>query len=634
MAHGFASILDECLAALRRGDDLESLLARYPEHAQELRPHLLLARRLGLTTRHEPRPGAQRAAWQQFHTQAEDMRLGRRPRLSMSISIGWMRPLAIAASLVLAILAAGGATVYASQDALPDSPLYRVKLATEDVRLWFVFDDGRKAEILLEQSNDRTDEIMEMVRSGKALPGNVLDALRERNARAVRILEDHPEELALLARAREQSAEQEDLLLALWGDLSGSARDDYAEAVATLHNARLRTAGAPDSVPPTGVCPENIEAEVINKGVCPEDVVAGVINITGAAEPVAEGLWLFGGVEVRLDSRTLGEAELEPGQTVRVIAAKGANGRLLALNVAVTDRQQPEQQYVVSGALDEVSDDEVVIGGQRIAITERTLLKLKPLLGQQVEIKVEDVDGQAVAASVKEGPTGGPAEEAPTLLVYEGVIEEEISTTEATDDWLVGGQRFLVTPDTELDAQAGALAKGARARVEAVAEDGEFMATRVLVLADEPEAEPEEEDAISVEGVFEAGNEERWTVSGVEVEAPAEAETPEAGSLVTLKGRREGDALVAGQVVASFAPERKGFVLLRGHIGRIDEAGSWQVGLASVQVSESTVVLGEPQEGSRVFIWASRDEKDSLQAVYVKVLDRRPPVAPGSASQD
>ncbi|GAG15763.1 unnamed protein product, partial [marine sediment metagenome] len=52
MAHGLASILDECLAALSRGESLEACLARYPQHAEELRTHLLLAQRLSLTPRH------------------------------------------------------------------------------------------------------------------------------------------------------------------------------------------------------------------------------------------------------------------------------------------------------------------------------------------------------------------------------------------------------------------------------------------------------------------------------------------------------------------------------------------------------------------------------------------------------
>lgn len=614
MARGFTSVLDECLAALKRGESLEACLARYPEHAEELRINLLLAQRLSLTPRHGPRPGAQDAAWQRFRAQAEDIRLGRRPRIS--INIGWMRPLAIAAAVVLAVVVAGGGTIYASQDALPDSPLYRVKLATEDVRLWFVFDDVHEAEILLDQSNERTNEIMEMVRDGKPLPGNVLTALRERNARAVRILENHPDELALLTRAREQSASQEELLVALGGDLSESAHDDYAEAVATLHNAQLRTTGKPGSV-------------------APDDVASGVISIAGLAEPAAEGLWRFGGVEVRLDTGTLGEVDdLESGQAVKVIAARGDNGRLLALNVAVTESQQPEQRYVVSGALEDVGEGEVVIAGQRIAITEKTLLKLKLLRGQQVEVEVEDVGGEAVASTIG-GSTLGADEAAPALLAYEGVIEQEISDADAAGNWVVGGQRFLVTPNTELDAQAGALAKGTRARVEAVLEDGELLAKRVVVLADEPATEPEEEDTVRVEGLFEEGDEESWIVSGVEVGAPAGIETPEVGSLVTLEGRREDNALVTGQLLGTFAPERDGFVLLRGQIGGIEEGRSWQVGLASVQVDESTEVFGgEPQEGSRVFIWASRDEDDSLRAIYANVLDSRPLGARGPASQD
>jgi hypothetical protein len=611
MARSLTAILDECLAALNRGESLENCLDRYPERAEELRIHLLLAQRLSMTPRHDPRQSAQIAAWQRFRTQAEDMRLGRKPRFS--INIGWMRPLAIAAAVVLAILVAGGSTIYASQDALPDSPLYRLKLTTEDVRLWFVFDDVHKAEMLLDQSNERTNEIMEMVQNGKPLSGNVLGALRERNAWAVRILEDHPDEADLAARAHDQSAAQEDLLVALRGDVSQSAGGDYAEAVATLHNAQLRTSGKPGSV-------------------SPDDVASGVISISGQAEPAAEGLWRFGGVEVRLDPGTLGDADqLEPGQAVNVIAAKGANGRLLALNISLTGGEQPEQRYVVSGALEDVGDGEVIVAGQRIAITERTLLKLKLLRGRQVEIEVEDVGGEAVASTIG-GSASDTEEAAPALLAYEGVIENDVSNADATGDWVVGGQRFQVTPNTELDAQTGALAKGARARVEAVPQGGELMAKRVVVLSDTPEAE--EDDTVRVEGVFEGGDEGNWTVSGVQVEAPAEAETPEVGSLVTVEGRRKGDALVTGQQPDTFAPGRKGFVLLRGQIGRIEDDGSWQVGLAPVQVNERTVVVGEPQEGSRVFIWASRDDEDSLQAVYAKVLYPRPWGGAGHTSQD
>ncbi|KKL52688.1 hypothetical protein LCGC14_2282950, partial [marine sediment metagenome] len=476
-----------------------------------------------------------------------------------------------------------------------------------DARVWFTFDDSRKAELLLNQSNERTDEVMAMLRAGKPIPGNVLSALRERNARAVRILEDHPDELALLARVREQSAEQEDLLLVLWGDLAESARDDYAEVVATLHNVQLRTSGTPGSV-------------------SPDDLAAGVIHISGSAELAAEGVWLLGGVEVRIDLRTRGDNELEPGQMVRVVAARGSDGRLLALEVTAVSDGPPDQQYIVSGTLEDVGDGEVVIAGQRIAITARTLLKLRLQRGQQVEIRVDDIDGQAVASSV-EGSAGDTDEAASALLAYEGIIEGAVSTDEVRNDWVVGGQQFTVTPSTEIDARGGVLAEGARARMEAVVEDGDVIAKRVVIIAD---AEDAGEDIVRIEGVLEAGDDESWTVSGIEVVAPAEAETPEVGSLVTLEGRLIDDHLVLEKLVTTFTPGRSGLALIRGTIRRIEESGAWQIGLLRVEIPDETVVLGEPQVGSRVFIWGSRDDEGALQAVYVNILTRTTVVPPAS----
>src|SRR3990172_8817140 len=588
MTHGFAAILDQCLTAVREGEPLESCLARYPKHAEELRTHLRLAQRIVLTPPHEPRPSAQAAGWHQFRAQALDRRLGRKPLFSLNV--GWLRPLTIAAAAVFAVLGAAGGTIYASQDTLPDSPLYRVKLASEDARVWFTFDDSSKAELLLDQSSERTNEIMEMLRGGKPVPGNVLSAMRDRNARAVRILEDHPHDLDLVTRAREQSAEQEDLLLVLWGDLEPSAQDDYAEAVATLHNAQLRTTGIPGSVKP-------------------DDVAAGVINISGPAEPATEGVWLFGGVEVRLDTRTLGGAELQAGQPVNVIAARGANGRLLALSVTRTDGEPPDQKYVVSGTVEDIGDDEVVIAGQRIAITERTLLKLELKRGKSVEIRVDDVGGEAVAASVE------AEQAAPALLAYEGTIENNVSTEAFPNDLVVGGQEFTVTPQTEIDARAGALKKGALARVESVADDGEIVAKRVVVLGNK-----HDEAAVHVEGIIEKSGDGSWTVSGVEVAAPAQAEAPEVGSLITLDGHREDKRLVAEKLYTTYHPGRRGFALIRGPLVRIGADGTWQVGLVPLAVPPEAVIRGEPGEGSRLFIWASRDDAGALRAGYVNVL--------------
>ena len=208
----FRSILDECLTALQQGESVEACISRYPRQAERLRPLLTLARRISQTPPAAPRPWAQRTAWDLVRQRAMDLRHGRRRSLPQ---VSWLRPLAIAASLILALLTAAGGTAYAAQDSLPDSPLYRVKLATEEARLWFVFDDSEKAGILLDQSDQRTEEIMRLVQQDKPVPGNVLSALRDRNSRAVSILEGQPQETVLLARMLRQSQAQEELLLAL-----------------------------------------------------------------------------------------------------------------------------------------------------------------------------------------------------------------------------------------------------------------------------------------------------------------------------------------------------------------------------------------------------------------------------------
>ncbi len=185
-----------------------------------------------------------------------------------------------------------------------------------------------------------------------------------------------------------------------------------------------------------------------------------------------------------------------------------------------------------------------------------------------------------------------------------------------TNEWVIGGQEFLITPDTEIDARAGALTRGARVRVEAVVEEGDVTAKRVVVLAADPE-----DTGIRVEGLFEKGDEKRWIVSGVEVVPPEDTELPEVGSLVTLSAGKKGKRLVADQLLNSFAPGPNGFAILRGSIGAIGEDGTWRIGFAPVQTDDETVVGGEPQVGNRVFIWGSRDDEGLLQAIYVNILD-------------
>src|SRR5437867_1173831 len=235
----FNSVLDECIAALQQGDTVDDCLAKYPSHADRLEPLLILADKVRNTPPALPRPWPQAAAWQRVRQRATDLRSSPQP-VQLSFDYGaWLRPVAITLAVLLALFGATGGTVLAAQNSLPDSPLYRVKLASEDVRLWFVFDDAHKAQILIDQSNERMDEILEMNRQDKEVPSNVLTALRSRNERAADILAEHPDETALKTSLVQQAETQEANLILLFPQVSDSDRTPYNEALAATHNARL-----------------------------------------------------------------------------------------------------------------------------------------------------------------------------------------------------------------------------------------------------------------------------------------------------------------------------------------------------------------------------------------------------------
>ena len=595
----FRSILDECLTALQQGACVETCLSRYPKQAERLRSLLTLAQRVSQTPPAALRPWAQRTSWEMVRQQVVDLRQGR--RFHFNISWGWLRPVAIAASLFLALGLTTGGLAYAARDSLPGSSLYRVKLITEDVRLWVAFDDSERAEILLNQSDERTEEIKELIQRGKPVPGSVLAALRDRNSRAAGILKDRPQEAALLARMLQQSAAQEEMLVTLWDQVAASAHDEYSQAVATLHNTRLRSSGAVDAL-------------------TQEDLAGGVLNVSGTAELVSEGVWRVGGVEVSIDERTIGPPNLQPGSTAKVVAARGADGRLQALSLSTIEASVPRSETVVSGALEEVGDGEVLVAGNRISITAETLLQLKLQPGRQVEIVASSGADGAVASTVKPADTGAGTA-APLTLAYEGAIEGEVNAGGQTNEWTIGGQTFVITPATVVDAQGGAAKSGARARVEAINQDGHLLAQRVTILA--ADAKPE---TVHLTGVFQGIQGGHWLISGLAVESQEKAPAPAMGSIVAVSAEPQESRIIGHQTVVLEPSGQGGLTRLQGLIAAID-GDVWIVGFAHVRVGKETTVSGKPLVGARALVWARQGSDKGLEATYVYVLDERSIIA-------
>jgi hypothetical protein len=604
----FESVLDECLAAVRSGEPVQACLERYPRYADRLRPLLQLADRISKAPLASPRAAAQARAWQAVQRRAADLRAGKR-QLPQVPSIGggaWLRPIAAVLALFLGIGAAGTGTVLAAQNSLPDSPLYRVKLASEDARLWFVFDDKREAEILLDQSNERTREIREMVAKGKEVPAVVLSALEDRNERASAIISENRDAASLVEELKSQAQQQEMLLVRISTEVERSATDDYADTLAAVHNARF-----------TGA--------VSFTRLLSEDVAGGVLTVSGVAEQV-EGQWTLGGVPVGIDQRTLGSAELTPGASADFVIAVGQQGRWHALSVSRVQVGPASSNAFVSGAIEEVTDDHIVIAGQAIPITRDTVVKLPLRKGTRVSVKLDQSQTGLVAGSVS--AQHGPEEGDQTAFTYEGTISETLD--ESSDALTIGGLRFALTHETSYDFPAGARAvAGVRARVDAIVSDDDgFEALKIMVLA--ADGAP---DDVFIIGTVESADPNEWTVSGIDMDA-APGTPPAQGDTIAVAASLVNTAIVANSYHTVESEQTGDLTRLEGTITKIDET-SWEGFGRELRVDSKARLSGRPIEGARAIVWGRNDpESGGFKAVYVRILDQRPVVPPPESQDD
>jgi len=158
----FDNILNDCLERLLlKGESLQQCLARYPEQAAELKPLLETALAAREATTIQPRPDFRARARYEFNSALKETAAGKsRP------SWGWFPRWATVAAIILAVVLVGGGTVVAADSSMPDSPLYSVKLATEQVRLTLTPSQIAKAKLCAQLADRRVAEIAYMADKG------------------------------------------------------------------------------------------------------------------------------------------------------------------------------------------------------------------------------------------------------------------------------------------------------------------------------------------------------------------------------------------------------------------------------------------------------------------------------------
>lgn len=150
---------------MERGADLDSALARFPEHAGELRPILETANKARSMAPDEPSPDAvkrSRARVLQRAAGLRESKAGARRRVIPAFS-----RLAISFALTALFLASGAGLVNVSASALPGENLYPVKRSWENIRLFFIFDPQLREMMRDEFENERLHEVNELLAEGR-----------------------------------------------------------------------------------------------------------------------------------------------------------------------------------------------------------------------------------------------------------------------------------------------------------------------------------------------------------------------------------------------------------------------------------------------------------------------------------
>jgi hypothetical protein len=498
MGRDFRTILDECLRELEAGQSLDAILARYPEEADQLRPLLLTAQNLKAMPISRPRSHVQQAGWQRFLGEAIALRRARQRRPAF----GLWRPLAAAASLILVLfILGGGATVYAASRSLPDSPLYPLKLATEEARLWFVFDEDDRAGILLDQSETRMTEIRKLVQQGKPVEGNVLSAMRGRMTRATDIINkpgreapDPDEPNTLLDRATELSARQEEILIAIGGNVAEGDTDEYSSVLVVVHEVRIELQGLSERAPRLN----------------PEALAQGVGSFTGLVEQRQDDAWIISGTRILVTEATIVEGDTGEvvGQVAQVTIISGPGGPQ-AIGISLPASEDLAKTATISGVIDKVDGNEIQLGGRTFKLDASTVIDAGRFVmepGVHARVESECAKGALVEGVCPESELVAKRivllapEGLPETVTVEGIFQAQ----EVDGSWIIAGIPIDFAPESPglVTPPPGTLVKVS----------GSQEGQTIVVTTAESIRPPEELGLVKLEGVVDQVGDTQWQI--------------------------------------------------------------------------------------------------------------------------
>ena len=160
--------LEICLRDIEQGADIETVLFRYPDLADELRPILEASANAKGMAVLDPSTGMLRRNRAKLLQHAAKMREAKARSASRRIWSVSLRRFAVTLVVVAILFASGTGLVRAASTTLPGDNLYPVKRTWEDVLLLFTFNVQQREALEIEHENKRLEELNELFAEGRS----------------------------------------------------------------------------------------------------------------------------------------------------------------------------------------------------------------------------------------------------------------------------------------------------------------------------------------------------------------------------------------------------------------------------------------------------------------------------------
>lgn len=337
----------QCLADLELGSELETVLAKYPDLAAELRPLLLTSQDMYALTHPEvPKEIQNRSQARLFAQAAKLQEQKQKPRNIFPLRLRW----AFIVLMVLVLSFSWNEIAVVSAHALPGDPMYTIKRAIEELKLGFAF-DTEKHHAIEEQFEER------------------------------RVEEIHQ----LLAEKRSEMVEYYDTVEKMGEDtwIIGGVNVNILPGTEIIGEI---TAGMIVEV--EGYTDESGFVQAV-------EIHLERFELTGVIEELSSKVWIVSGKQINVSRDTVIQPDIALGDQVKILVSTDDAGNLSA------ERIQALSQVSFSGRVQALLEDSILVTGRIVTVDENTMWDDGIIVNDQVEILAVQINaGNLLARQV------------------------------------------------------------------------------------------------------------------------------------------------------------------------------------------------------------------------------------------